>query len=82
MEKLASDPAAACARRIFYAVEEMLELHLAVLEGIQERFETPFFDNLKRYAQRPIGTFHALPIARGKSVFSSPGSGTWASSTG
>ena len=68
VEKLASDPAAACARRIFYAVEEMLELHLAVLEGIQERFETPFFDNLKRYAQRPIGTFHALPIARGKSV--------------
>ena len=72
VEKLASDPAAACARRIFYAVEEFLELHLAVLEGIQARFETPFFDNLKRYAQRPIGTFHALPIARGKSVFSSP----------
>ena len=71
VEKLASDPAAACARRIFYAAEEMLELHLAILEGIQERFETPFFDNLKRYAQRPIGTFHALPIARGKSVFRS-----------
>ena len=72
VERLASDPAAASARRIFYAVEEFLELHLAVLEGIQARFETPFFDNLKRYAQRPIGTFHALPIARGKSVFSSP----------
>ncbi|WP_246737500.1 decarboxylase [Nordella sp. HKS 07] len=71
VEKLASDPAAACATRIFYAVEELLELHLAVLEGIQKRFETPFFDNLKRYAQRPIGTFHALPIARGKSVFQS-----------
>ena len=72
VERLASDPGAASARRIFYVVEEMLELHLAVLEGIQARFETPFFDNLKRYAQRPIGTFHALPIARGKSVFSSP----------
>ena len=71
VEKLASDPAASCARRIFYAVEEVLELHLAILEGIQERYETPFFDNLKRYAQRPIGTFHALPIARGKSVFRS-----------
>ena len=35
------------------------------------RYETPFFDNLKRYAARPIGTFHALPIARGKSVFKS-----------
>ncbi len=49
----------------------MLELHLAILEGVQDRFETPFFDNLKKYAQRPIGTFHALPIARGKSVFRS-----------
>ena len=42
-----------------------------MLEGIQDRFETPFFDNLKKYAQRPISTFHALPIARGKSVFKS-----------
>jgi arginine decarboxylase len=48
-----------------------MELHLSVLEGVRERYETPFFDNLKRYAQRPIGTFHALPIARGKSVFNS-----------
>ena len=32
---------------------------------------TPFFENLKKYAQRPIGTFHALPIARGKSIFKS-----------
>ena len=46
-------------------------MHLAVLEGVRDRFETPFFDNLKKYAQRPIGTFHALPIARGKSVFKS-----------
>ena len=58
-------------RRVFYAVEELLELHLAILEGVQDRFETPFFDNLKKYAQRPIGTFHALPIARGKSIFKS-----------
>jgi arginine decarboxylase len=71
VETLASDPKAASARRIFYAVEELLELHLAILEGIQERYETPFFDNLKKYAQRPIGTFHALPIARGKSIFRS-----------
>jgi arginine decarboxylase len=38
---------------------------------VQARFETPYFDNLKRYASRPVGTFHALPIARGKSVFRS-----------
>jgi arginine decarboxylase len=49
----------------------MLEIHLSVLEGIAERYSTPYFDNLKKYAQRPIGTFHALPIARGKAVFKS-----------
>ncbi len=71
VEALAGDPRADCLRRIFYAVEEPMELHLSVLEGVAARFSTPFFENLKRYAQRPIGTFHALPIARGKSVFHS-----------
>src|SRR5437763_12356419 len=71
VEELAGNPDADVLRRIFYSVEELLELHLAIMEGVQDRFETPFFDNLKKYAQRPIGTFHALPIARGKSVFRS-----------
>ncbi|MFN7275998.1 MAG: decarboxylase [bacterium] len=71
VETLAGDPATKNIRRIFYGVEELLEQHLAILEGVQERYETPFFDNLKKYAMRPIGTFHALPIARGKSVFRS-----------
>jgi len=71
VENLAGDPAADCVRRIFYGVEELMEQHLAILEGVQARYETPFFDNLKRYATRPIGTFHALPIARGKSIFKS-----------
>ena len=71
VEELAGNPAANVARRIFYSVEELLELHLAILEGVQDRYDTPFFDNLKKYAQRPIGTFHALPIARGKSIFKS-----------
>jgi arginine decarboxylase len=71
VEELAGDPAADNVRRIFYAVEEPLELHLSILEGVRARYETPFFDNLKKYARRPIGTFHALPIARGKSVFNS-----------
>ena len=48
-----------------------MELHLSILDGVNDRYDTPFFDNLKKYAQRPIGTFHALPIARGKSVFRS-----------
>jgi len=71
VEVTAGEPQADALRRVFYAVEELLELHLAILEGVQERNETPFFDNLKKYAQRPIGTFHALPIARGKSIFKS-----------
>jgi arginine decarboxylase len=70
-EEVAADPAAAGLRRVFYQAEEPLEIHLAILQGVAERFETPFFDNLKRYAQKPVGTFHALPIARGKSVFRS-----------
>jgi arginine decarboxylase len=71
VEEIAGDPAADVVRRVFYAVEELLELHLAILEGVAARYETPFFDNLKKYAERPIGTFHALPIARGKSIFKS-----------
>ncbi len=71
VEDIAGNPQANALRRVFYAVEELLELHLAILEGVQARYDTPFFDNLKKYAQRPIGTFHALPIARGKSIFKS-----------
>jgi len=71
VEELAGNPAADSVRRIFYAVEEPLEVHLSILEGVRARYETPFFDNLKTYARKPIGTFHALPIARGKSVFKS-----------
>jgi len=71
VEKIAGDMDAACIRRVFYQVEEPLELHLSILDGIKDRFDTPYFDNLQKYAQRPIGTFHALPIARGKSIFKS-----------
>ncbi len=71
VEQLAGDPAAAMIRRVFYEVEEMTEVHLNILEGVADRFSTPHFDNLKRYAARPISTFHALPIARGKSIIKS-----------
>jgi arginine decarboxylase len=71
VEKLAGDPAASMIRRVFYEVEEMMEVHLNVLEGVADRFSTPHFDNLKNYAARPIATFHALPIARGKSIMKS-----------
>lgn len=70
-EKLAGDTRGASIRRVFYQVEEPLELHLSILDGIADRYNAPYFDNLQRYAQRPIGTFHALPVARGKSIFKS-----------
>src|SRR5207247_9306240 len=59
-------------RRIFYGLENLMETHLALLEGINQRYHTPYFNNLKNYARRPIGTFHALPAARGKSISNSP----------
>lgn len=71
VEKVASHLDAPNIRRIFYGVEDLMELHLALLDGINRRYETPYFNNLKNYARRPIGTFHALPVARGKSVFNS-----------
>jgi len=70
-EKLAGEADAASIRRVFYQVEEPLELHLSILDGIADRYDTPYFDNLQKYAQRPMGTFHALPVARGKSIFKS-----------
>ena len=44
VEKLAGDPAASMIRRVFYEVEELMEVHLNILEGVGERFSTPFFD--------------------------------------
>jgi len=70
-DAIISDPAAEGIRRVFYEVEEPLEIHLSILSGVAERYDTPFFNNLKKYAQKPVGTFHALPVARGKSIFKS-----------
>ncbi len=61
VEKLAGDPAADAVRRLFYAVEEPLELHLAILEGVQARYETPFFDDLKEL--RPPADWYVPRIA-------------------
>lgn len=57
-----------CFRRVFYRQEDYFELHLSVLKGIRERYETPFFTALREYSQKPTGVFHALPISRGKSI--------------
>lgn len=58
-------------KRIFYRTEDLQELHLTILRGISERYETPFFSALKEYSKKPTGIFHAMPISRGNSVFKS-----------
>src|SRR5881394_3352543 len=71
VEKVASHLDSKNIRRIFYGLEDLMEIHLALLEGVNQRYDTPYFNNLKNYARRPVGTFHALPVARGKSIFNS-----------
>jgi len=58
-------------RRIFYRTEDLNELHMTIMRGIQEKYDTPFFTALKEYSKRPMGVFHAMPISRGNSVFKS-----------
>ena len=57
--------------RIFYRKEDLQELHLSIIRGIRERYETPFFSALVNYSQKPTGVFHAMPLSRGNSVFKS-----------
>jgi len=65
------DTTLATFRRIFYRTEDLTELHLTMLRGIQEKYDAPFFSALKEYSRRPMGVFHAMPISRGNSVFKS-----------
>jgi hypothetical protein len=55
-------------RLFFSRKSDMQELHLSLLGGVRQRFNTPFFNALKQYALHPTGVFHALPIARGASI--------------
>lgn len=57
--------------RTFYRLNDVTDLHSTVLHGIRERYTAPFFDALREYAASPMGQFHALPVARGASIFNS-----------
>ena len=57
--------------RTFYRLNDATDLYSTVLAGIRNRYETPFFDALRAYAAAPVGQFHALPVARGASIFNS-----------
>ncbi len=57
-------------RRVFRR-EDQLELHLSLLRRISHLYDTPFFAAIQDHARRPVGVFHALPVARGGSVVGS-----------
>jgi len=52
-------------------MEDIQELHLTIISGINERYDTPFYNALTEYSKRPTTIFHAMPISRGNSVFKS-----------
>ncbi len=55
-------------RRLFYQAEDLQDQHVSFLKGVHDRFETPFFDALRRYSEKPTGMFHALPVSRGRTI--------------
>lgn len=58
--------------RVLFHVNPFHDLHEAILNGVRNRFTTPFFDALQTYSRQPKGVFHALPLSRGSSVKGSP----------
>ncbi|MBF0190939.1 MAG: ornithine decarboxylase [Magnetococcales bacterium] len=58
--------------RVLFTQHPFHDLHLAMLNGVRDRFSTPFFDALQTYSRQPRGVFHALPLSRGASVKGSP----------
>ena len=58
-------------KRIFFREEDHTELYSSIMKGVGERHRAPFFSALHEYAKQPTGVFHALPLARGKSIMNS-----------
>lgn len=67
VEDIAGTDLGGCSR-VFYNREDYMELHLNILRGVNQRYQTPFFTALKNYSKQPTGVFHAMPLSRGKSV--------------
>jgi arginine decarboxylase len=63
--------AGATFKRVFFGEEDQLELYFSIMKGVSERYQAPFFNALREYAKQPTGVFHALPLARGKSIMNS-----------
>ncbi|MDX0500639.1 aminotransferase class I/II-fold pyridoxal phosphate-dependent enzyme [Sinorhizobium medicae] len=55
-------------RRVFFREEDHDELYRSIMCGVALRQRAPFFNALRAHAKRPTSVFHALPLARGKSI--------------
>ena len=57
--------------KTFHHNEPTSELHFSITKAVRDRYRTPFFDAIKQFSAEPAGAFHALPVSRGNSVFTS-----------
>ena len=71
IEKAAGVANSPFSRTFTQSSSDIQELHLSILESVDQRYRTPFFDCLVSYSRRPFGVFHALPLARGASLLNS-----------
>jgi arginine decarboxylase len=58
--------------RVLFHINPFPDLHYHLLNGVRDRFSTPFFHALQAYSHKPKGVFHALPLSQGSSVHGSP----------
>ncbi|MCH9650800.1 MAG: hypothetical protein K0U98_21410 [Deltaproteobacteria bacterium] len=46
----------------------ILELHKAIRRDLYEKLEAPYWEALRSFTERPLSTFHAMPLARARSL--------------
>jgi arginine decarboxylase len=64
--------AAATFKRVFFGEEDQLELYYSILQGCRRALHRHRSSmRCAKYAKQPTGVFHALPLARGKSIMNS-----------
>src|SRR5438552_3644015 len=59
VEKVASHLDSKNIRRIFYGLEDLMEIHLALLEGINQRYDTPYVED---YPRTEYSMYGAVPL--------------------
>ena len=54
--------------RVLYYLTPFKDLHHFIMNSLRKRYNTPFFNALIAYSQKPKTVFHALPISQGLSI--------------